>query len=255
MLNYKVTGQGDILVLIHGFCEDLSLWEHVHACLPNNTVLSIDLPGFGNSSLIKNMSISSMADEVNQLLDKLEIVKCVLVGHSLGGYVALDFAERFGSKLNGLGLFHSTAFEDSDEKKHNRNKTFDFIEKHGVINFANSFVSTLFFPDNKEHFGTEIVKLNEVVKNTSKDAILQTTLAMRDRDSKVSVLMNIDIPVLFIIGKNDQAVPLAASLEQCYLPKDSVVHFYDKTAHMGMFEKKTETNKALENFMIYVSKP
>ncbi len=253
MLNYKITGQGEVLVLLHGFCEDLSLWAKTHEVLSNYTIVSIDLPGFGQSEMIKGMTIATMADEVNLLLQKLEIGSCVLVGHSLGGYVTLDFAERYGAKLKGIGLFHSTAFEDSVEKKENRNKTFEFIEKHGVANFANSFVATLFYPENRSKFEKEIEALSEVVKSTSKDTVLQTTLAMRDRQSKITVLEKIDLPVLFIVGKDDNAVPLAKSLEQCYLPKDSVVHFYSNTAHMGMFEKERETNQALANFITYCS--
>ena len=253
MLNYKITGKGPVLVLIHGFCEDLTLWESVHSFLLDYTILSIDLPGFGKSEVIENMSIFSMADQVNVLLEKLGITKCTMIGHSLGGYVALHFAEIFATKLEGLGLFHSTAFEDSEEKKENRNKTFHFIEKHGVANFANSFVATLFFPENRALFEKKIQELSEVVKKTSKQAVLKTTLAMRDRKSQLDVLKTIDKPVLFIVGKEDQAVPMTKSLEQCFLPKDSIVHFYDKTAHMGMFEKEIETNKALKNFMDYVN--
>ena len=252
MLNYKITGQGEVLVLIHGFCEDLSLWERVHSFLPNYTVLSVDLPGFGGSTLSDDMSIGSMALQISDLLVDLGIDKCTVIGHSLGGYVALEFTELFREKVAGLGLFHSTAFEDSEEKKINRNKTFNFIQKHGVGNFANSFVSTLFFIDNRIHFEKKIEELTEVVKNTNIDAVLKTTEAMRDRKSKVSVLKDTDIPVLFIVGKEDQAVPMVKSLEQCYLPKDSIVHFYDKTGHMGMFEREVETNNAIKNFMSYV---
>jgi pimeloyl-ACP methyl ester carboxylesterase len=252
MLNYKITGQGKVLVLIHGFCEDLTLWSNLHEELNDITVLSIDLPGFGASDLVEDMTITGMANELNLLLEKLEIQECTMIGHSLGGYVALDFAERFTGKLTALGLFHSTAFEDSEEKKENRNKTFDFIEKHGVVNFANSFVSTLFYPENRTYFENQIEKLSDIVKKTSKSAVLQTTVAMRDRESKITVLEQLDVPVLFIVGKEDQAVPMQKSLEQCFIPKDSVVHFYNKTAHMGMFEKEKQTTLAIQNFLNYV---
>lgn len=252
MLNYKITGQGDVLVLLHGFCEDLTLWSSFQEELSNYTVLSIDLPGFGQSDVIKDVSIESMAKSVKLVMDQLEIQKCTMIGHSLGGYVVLAFSELFPENLNGIGLFHSTAFADSEEKKENRNKTFEFIEKHGVKNFANSFVGTLFYPENRSRFEKEIIQLSDVVKNTSKEAVLQTTIAMRDRESKVSVLEKLDVPVLFIVGKDDQAVPVEKSLQQCFIPKDSIVHFYDKTGHMGMFEKKKETTRAIKNFLAYV---
>lgn len=251
MLNYKVTGQGSVVVLLHGFCEDLSLWNHIHDYLSGYTVVSVDLPGFGKSELLTEMTMNTMSDAVDELLQKLEIEKCVMIGHSLGGYVALDFAEKYATKLSGLGLFHSTVFEDSEEKKENRNKTFDFISKHGVANFANSFVGTLFYPENRGQFKSKIEELSEVVKNTSQEAVLQTTVAMRDRKSQEKTLKELKVPVLYLIGKEDQAVPLQKSLEQCYLPQNSVVHFYENVAHMGMFEERDKTNRAINNFISY----
>jgi pimeloyl-ACP methyl ester carboxylesterase len=252
MLNFKITGEGEVLVLIHGFCENLTLWSDLQKKLVGYTILSLDLPGFGGSEIIPKISINKMANEINLLLEKLDISKCTLIGHSLGGYVALDFAEHYPKKLNGIGLFHSTAFADSEEKKENRNKTFDFIEKHGVQNFANSFVGTLFYPGKRHKFEQKIDQLSDIVKNTTKETVLQTTIAMRDRDCKIHVLEQLNVPVLFIVGKEDQAVPMNKALEQCFIPKDSVVHFFENTGHMGMFEKEEETTKAIKNFMAYV---
>jgi len=251
MLNYKVSGQGPVVLFIHGFCEDLSIWTNSSEYLNNYTILSIDLPGFGKSEFIQNQDLATIANEINILLEQLEVDQVTLIGHSLGGYVGLTFAELFPNKINGLGLFHSTVFADSNEKKENRNKTIEFINKHGVGNFANSFVGTLFYPENRATFEKEILELSNVVKNTSKEAVIQTTKAMRDRKDFSNFIASINIPLLFIVGKEDQAVPLSKSIEQSHIAPDTTLLILSKTAHMGMFENEKKTYLAVKNFADY----
>ena len=100
MLNYKVSGQGPVVLFIHGFCEDLSIWTNSSEYLNNYTILSIDLPGFGKSEFIQNQDLATIANEINILLEQLEVDQVTLIGHSLGGYVGLTFAELFPNKIN-----------------------------------------------------------------------------------------------------------------------------------------------------------
>ncbi len=250
-LKYKSAGRGPAVVFIHGFCEEKSLWnDFLNHFQSDYHVITPDLPGFGESPLnITPVSMEYFADEVRYLLKDLSVKECVIIGHSLGGYVALAFAEKYPEMLKGLGLFHSMAFADSPEKQENRNKTIQFIEKNGVAPFADSFVEPLFFMRNRKNLQKEIQGMIETTKNTSMKSIIETTKAMRDRKERTDVLKNTEVPVLFIVGKDDGPVPLEKSLEQCYLPKHSVVHFFSECGHMGMFEKREETLKAVEKYL------
>lgn len=250
MLEYNDTGKGFPLILLHGFCEDRTVWKYVEKELAlQYRVISPDLPGFGESRLDQpELSIEFFAEKIKALLDSLKIKKCVLVGHSLGGYVALAFAEKYESYLMGIGLFHSTAFADTEDKKENRLKTIEFIQKHGVKLFAESFVPALFSLRNKDRLKSEIEELVLVASNSSEIGVIETTRAMRNRKERIDVLKNISVPVLFVVGKLDGAVPLEKSLEQCYLPKHSLVHFLEGVGHMGMIENKKESLKILSNF-------
>jgi pimeloyl-ACP methyl ester carboxylesterase len=250
-LKYKSAGRGPAVVFIHGFCEEKSLWkDFLHHFQNDYHVITPDLPGFGESPLNTSpVNMEYFADEVRNLLKDLSIKECVMIGHSLGGYVALAFAEKYPEMLKGMGLFHSTAFEDSPEKKENRNKTIQFIEKNGVAPFADSFVEPLFFMRNRKNLQEEIQMMIETTKNTSMQSIIETTKAMRDRKDRTEVLKSAEVPVLFIVGKDDGPVPLEKSLEQCYLPRHSVVHFFSECGHMGMFEKREETLKAVEKYL------
>lgn len=250
MLEYNDSGHGFPLVLLHGFCESRTLWKYCEKQLAlHYRVIVPDLPGFGESRLEEpTVSMEYFAEQIKLLLDDLKIEKCVLIGHSLGGYVLLAFAEKYENRLAGMGMFHSTAFADTEEKKENRNKTIGFIEKHGVSVFAESFVAPLFSLRNRDLLKFEIKELIHTAATSSELGVIETTKAMRDRKDRTEVLKNVTIPVLYVIGKLDGAVPLEKSLEQCYLAKHSVAHFLEEAGHMGMIEKKPETIKILHHF-------
>jgi pimeloyl-ACP methyl ester carboxylesterase len=244
------TSSNGTLVFLHGFCESKEIWAEFTKPLENKfKIIALDLPGFGeNIQHIEDYSMESMADYVKQKLDELQVKKCVLIGHSMGGYVSMAFAEKYGQMLNGLCLFHSSALPDTDEKKENRNKTIEFVEKHGVDKFMQSFVEPLFYVDNRKKLRKEIDKMIEIGKSTPKQSITKGLAAMRDRPDRTSELKKIKCPVLFLFGKEDGAVPLDKALEQCHLPTNSMTNFLGKTGHMGMFERTYETRKAIEKF-------
>jgi pimeloyl-ACP methyl ester carboxylesterase len=251
MLEYNDSGNGFPLVLIHGFCESKALWKYCEKELAlHYRVIVPDLPGFGESRLQESkVSMEFFADKINELLDSLKIEQCIMIGHSLGGYVTLAFAEKYENRLKGLGLFHSTAFADTEEKKENRNKTIAFIEKHGVSLFAQSFVAPLFSLRNRDRLKAEIEELISIASSSSEEGVIETTKAMRDRPDRTGVLKKTSLPVLFVVGKKDGSVPLEKSLEQCHLAKHSIVHFLSEAGHMGMIENKPETIKIIFNYM------
>lgn len=238
------------LVFLHGFCESTQVWDNFTQPLQQNfRVIALDLPGFGNNTQnIRDYSMESMAEDVKQQLDELEVRKCILIGHSMGGYVSMAFAEKYGNMLNGLCLFHSSALPDTEEKKENRNKTIEFVEKHGVDKFMESFVEPLFYSGNRNKLRDQIKMMVEIGKSTPKESITKGLVAMRDRPDRTDILKKVKFPVLFIFGKEDGAVPLDKALEQCHLPHNSMVNFLANTGHMGMFERTYETRKAIEKF-------
>jgi pimeloyl-ACP methyl ester carboxylesterase len=252
LLNEIITdsgGEGKVLVFLHGFCENKEIWRDF--CLPlqeDFRTIALDLPGFGaNREPRDNYSMEVAAAHVQKILKALDIKKCILVGHSMGGYAALAFAEKYSSMLNGLCLFHSSALPDSKEKKLIRTKTIKFIKKNGLPVFMDSFVAPLFSPARRKYFSKEIKMLTNIGKNTPPEAVLGAIKGMRDRKKRLKVLKAARYPVLFISGKDDQAVTLAQTLEQCHLPATATVLFLAGTGHMGMFEKPFETRQAIRN--------
>jgi pimeloyl-ACP methyl ester carboxylesterase len=252
-LSYFQAGTGFPVVLLHGFMESKEIWTGMREKLAKEfQVIVPDMPGFGESHFNKNYEhVEAMAGEVYKLLQSLHIDECIIIAHSLGGYVALAFAEQYGNLLKGIGLFHSTAFADSEEKKQNRDKTADFIDKHGVPEFAANFVQSLFYKERKQELADTIEKVHQIALQTPKETAVAVTRAMRNRPDRSHVLKEANYPVLFISGKADEAVPLEKSKEMFYLPKNAIIQLLDETAHMGMYERPEETYFIVEQFCRY----
>jgi pimeloyl-ACP methyl ester carboxylesterase len=153
-----------------------------------------------------------------------------------------------------LGLFHSSAFADTEEKKLTRKKAIDFIKKNGTESFLKSSIPNLFAEETKKQNPELIEQLFELAKNISAEALIQYYEAMILQPDRTSVLRTFQKPVLFIIGKYDNSVPLQYSLEQCYLPPVSVVHILQNSAHMGMWEEPELSNFFLQDFLNNFSK-
>ena len=256
---YRSIGQGKPVILLHGFGEDGTVWERQVTALQNNYRLIIpDLPGSGKSLLVANANIETYAVIIKELVN-IELSQAIqnggdlanvsLIGHSMGGYIALAFAEKYPQYLNSLGLFHSSAFADADEKKATRKKAIEFILENGALTFLKTSIPGLF----NETFAVEnesvISSLISKATNFTDAALVQYYEAMIARPDRILVLKNFTKPVLFIIGEHDKAVPLQSSLEQCYLPAISHVHILENAAHMGMYEQTEKANMALINFL------
>ena len=146
MLHFFEKGQGPALLFLHGFCESGEMWRHFADSLSTQyRVLCPDLPGFGNSPLTSSItSLEEVSQQLEEWMDALQKQNPIVMGHSLGGYVALALLERMGNRIQAIGLLHSTAYADDLEKKEMRNRTLTFLKKHGAAKFVTSFVPQLF---------------------------------------------------------------------------------------------------------------
>ncbi len=251
-LAYTEKGKGSVVVLLHGFCESKEIWKDFTDELSKYfRVIALDLGGFGESAnaLPVPCSMETMAEQVFQTLQNLQVSQAAFVGHSMGGYVALALAEKYPTMVKKLCLFHSTALSDSPEKKENRNKVIEFVQKVGVEAFISNFVKPLFYEDRWQELEQEIRFLEEIGKKTPMQTIVSVLAAMRDRTSRLDMLAKADFPVLYIIGKQDTAVVWESYQEQLQKIPYAQTLVLDNTGHMGMLERPQETLQALKNFL------
>jgi pimeloyl-ACP methyl ester carboxylesterase len=250
LVYYRLEGKGKSVVLLHGFAEDGNIFNQQIDFLKDYcSLIVIDLPGSGQSKFNPRLStIEDYAECVHALLKDEQIQHCTMLGHSMGGYITLAFAEKYGAMLTSFGLMHSTAYPDSAEKKRIRLKAINTIEIYGADTFIKTTVPNLFAKKFKEEHPDQI---NTLIANAhfAKEALQQYYSAMMNRPDKTNVLRGSKVPVLFIIGEEDTAIPLNDILRQTSLPQQSYIHVLENVGHMGMWEATEKVNEYLLEFI------
>jgi pimeloyl-ACP methyl ester carboxylesterase len=249
----QATGEGETIVLIHGFFEDSRVWSSVLPQLSSKyRVITVDMPGFGKSSLEgKEQSLEDMADHFHETLLGEGVESCVMIGHSMGGYLSLAFAEKYPDLLKGFGLFHSTAYADTDFKKENRLKHIDFVKRNGVEPFVKTLIPSLFSANH--NYSNQIQQSLQMAKECSVEGVTNALSAMRERPERLEILQNSTVPVLFIAGKDDALIPIEKVAYQASLPAKSMFEVLENSGHMGMTEEPAKSIEMIEKFMDFVN--
>lgn len=233
------------VIFLHGFGEDASIWEGFLRLLPEK--YQYFAPDY--ASLTNCESIEAFADWLNSFLKESQIEQCVIIGHSMGGYIALTFAEKFPEMILGLGLFHSSAYADNEERKEIRLKTARVIEQQGTAKYIKGFYPNMFSEGFKEKNVTFIENQIEKFAYFPKEALMNAQLAMRSRTDTTKVLKEASYPIMILAGEKDTFVPIAAAKEQIAFLKNSQSAILTDVAHAGMFEKPAESAKAVSAFL------
>lgn len=251
-LSYRKEGQGAAIVLIHGFPENGGLWKQVWPILSTKfTVIVPDLPGTGDSELLAETTMESMAACISEILKHEDISKAVVVGHSMGGYVALAFAERFGDMVAGLSLVHSIASADNEEKKETRRKSIALIRKGGKEPFIKQMIPNLFSSAFKEAHGSVMEEQVKRGMELEADSMIAFYEAMIARPDRTDILKNATFPVQFVLGEDDTLIPSNVGLEQSRLSSRNFVSLHSNTGHMSMMETPERLSKDLMDFVDY----
>ncbi len=254
-ISYTLVGSGQPVVLLHGFGEDSRIFNEQLEFLKEHCLLIIpDLPGSGLSSILPfDAGIDDYAHCIKSLLEFENIASCVILGHSMGGYIALAFAEAYPQMIRGLGLIHSTAFADGEEKKVLRRKAILFMQDKGAFAFLKTSIPNLFSKKFREAFPERIESLIEDSRQLSTEVCCQYYYAMINRPDRTNVLKSNLLPVLFVIGTEDMAVPMDDIVKQVHLPGCSYIHILENTAHMGIWEATAQVNLYLLDFIKQVT--
>jgi pimeloyl-ACP methyl ester carboxylesterase len=246
---YIDEGVGKPIALLHGFCGSHQYWEKVIPELSKEyRVIAPDLPGHGNStSTNEQYSIEAMAAIIKELLDDLKIKDVNLFGHSLGGYITLSFAERYGNQLNSFSLIHSTAFPDSEEAKKGREANIEKVIHQGIDTLIDGLVPKLFSPDNLNKHANDVEVTKKIGYLTSPEGAIGALKAMKDRPDRNNILENTTLPVLLLAGDHDQVIPYEKTFS---VTKENIKHSLLKNAgHMSMFESHEQLISEIKSFL------
>jgi pimeloyl-ACP methyl ester carboxylesterase len=241
----------DVLVLLHGYLESSHIYtpfvEHIDEHI---RVLAIDLPGHGKSMVLPGVhSMAAMADALKSLLESEQVQNCWLVGHSMGGYVALAFAKSYPQMLNGLCLLHAHPFADSDVVKEKRTREIALVEKGKKELIAQSNIPNAFADENLESMHKTVKGAIDIALQTPAEGIIANLKAMKKREDSQEFLKNWTKPFLLILGKKDNYIDYESLFDRLVLPKQAVVVSLEESGHMGFLEEPESVAEALEHFM------
>lgn len=247
-ISYTDSGNGTTVVLLHGFLENKTMWDiYVDELSTKNRIITIDLLGHGQTeSLGYVQTMEENADMVHEVLSKLKIQKAIFVGHSMGGYVALAFAELYPEKVEGLVLLNSTSKEDSPERKKNRDRAILAVKKD-YETFIRLSISNLFSEENREKLTKKIEAVKVQALKTPLQGIIASLEGMKIRKDREFLLHTTTFPKLLIVGKKDPVLNYEENLEQIKNTDVQLVTFPD--GHMSSIENREELLIVLADFI------
>ncbi|AZN40027.1 alpha/beta fold hydrolase [Paenibacillus albus] len=254
-LAYYDSGAGQqqvkpVIVLLHGFCGSSAYWEEIVPALERHgRVIAPDLRGHGRSSAPDESpyAMEQFAEDLLALLEKLNIERICLFGHSLGGYISLAFAQQHAEKLASFSLVHSTAKPDSEEAKGNRDKAAQSLLDNGIRPFVEGLVPKLFAPEHRDSMQAEVKHMTEIGYEASAAGAAATALGMKARPDRTAVLEQLNVPILLVAGSED-AVIAPANTFTVDGPLVSQV-LLEGSGHMSMVESPAELAEALIAFI------
>lgn len=244
---YSNTGKGRAIVLLHGFLENSSMWNfYINNFSQNHQVVTIDLLGHGQTENLSYMhTMEDMADAVHTVLLHLKVSEAVFVGHSMGGYVSLAFAELYPEIVKGIVLLNSTSREDSPERKINRVRAIKAVKQNPDI-FIGMSIANLFSEENRERLSNEIEQVKQQALKTSVQGIISALEGMKARKDREFILHQATFPILLILGKKDTVLNYEDTISQIVGTSVELTTLPD--GHMSHIENKDVLGDILLDF-------
>jgi len=236
---FTAQGKGEAIVLLHGFLENSTMWENVIPALEKNyQVITIDLLGHGNTERLGYIhTMEEMAQTVSYVLDHLQIGKASFLGHSMGGYVALAFAELFPLRIKKLLLLNSTPLADSPERVANRNRAIRLVKQNKDA-FISMAITNLFGKESREQLREKINALVKEAQQLPTEHIVAAMEGLKTRKDRIHILKSFTGEKNFLAGEEDEIVSLE-SLQQLAKETDTQLIVF-KGGHMTHLEANEE---------------
>lgn len=247
---YSDAGKGPAVVLLHGFLESSTMWKAFFPELEKrHRIICIDLPGHGKSECFGYVhSMDEMANCVAAVLKNLKVRKAKVVGHSMGGYVALAFADLYPDYVKGICLFFSTSRADSAQKKKDRNRAIAVVKKSHK-SFIRTALPMLFRSKYRSKLRKEISDAKQDALRTSKQGVIAALEGMKRRPSREILLKFAPYPIHIISGEKDPVIPIDTMHKQMKRSEKVSGTVLKEPGHMGHIEAPEECLRELKWFL------
>jgi pimeloyl-ACP methyl ester carboxylesterase len=243
----SMTASASPVILIHGYGFDARIWDPVELAFDGFPVVRLSLPGFGLRHFETGYTIPVLAEYYWSQLQHQFHTPLHLVGHSMGGYVAMEMCAQHPELVNGLCLVHSHVFADTPEKKDARSAVLDEIRHQGRQEFVRRMISGL-FGDRMDYTSLRDILISRGL-DYADDAWYFGTDAMRNRRDHSGTLTGLTIPVLMLMGADDKAVPAELGYKQAALTQSVELVMYEGVGHLGMYENTAAMIRDLRMFL------
>jgi pimeloyl-ACP methyl ester carboxylesterase len=257
-LAYVDRGAGPPVLLVHGFPLDHTMWEaQIEALSKHTRVIAPDLRGFGQSPLgavdpARGISMGRYADDLAELLDAIVPAvtePIVLVGFSMGGYIAWQFVRKYPERLRALVQCDTRALADSEEGRPGRLKMAEKVAEWGSARIAEMMGPKLIAPRSFETKPNVVAEVRAIVEQTSPAGIAAAQRGMAVRPDMTNFLPQIRVPTLILVGAEDAISPPAEMQSIADgIPNAKFVVIPD-AGHMTTMENPQAVNQALLAFV------
>lgn len=236
------------LVLLHGFCENKSIWKEQLEHFKNRNIIALDLPGHGDMQAVHAVcTMDMMAKSVVNYLRQKGINKAFVAGHSMGGYVALAIADLYPDLCAGMALINSCPWADDEQKKKDRMLSAELARRNKDA-FIEGFIPKLFPEDFAKSHPLIGAWIQQMAQQTSTESIQACLMGMAERPDRAHVLENFEHKLLFIAGAQDQIISKDRIAAYFGTPKRATGVILENCGHMAHLEKAHEVNNALEDW-------
>ncbi len=250
-INYSESGNGDPVILLHGYLETSAIWNgFLEKLALDHWVIAVDLPGHGLSEAFDTThTMEFMASVVKELMDSLGLDKAFLIGHSLGGYVTLAFLDLFPSYLSGYSLFHSQPFPDSAETLEKRKHEISLARSGKKELIYPENITRMFASSNLSVLADEVRKSKEIASEISAEGIIAVLNGMMLRPSRLSCMEEGKVPCLWLLGAEDNYISLNNMREKVRLPGNASLVVLENSGHLGFVEEEEKSVRVISEFI------
>lgn len=227
------------VVLLHGYLESMVVWDEFVPLLSKSMrVVTLDLPGHGISTITGEVhTMEFLAECVANSMEHLGIKEYSVVGHSMGGYVALAMCEMFPERLRSVILLSSTPNADSEEKCDRRRREIELVKAGKKSTMARLVPHAGFAPDNVKRLKDYVDDLEELIMLTEDEGVIAILGGMIERKDRNEVLLTTKVPHMFIFGRHDFYIPNEVAEELATRHPQAKVTWLDHSGHMGFIEE------------------